>query len=236
MFKKIRKIIGHNAWVIDAGSGPGRSSIMLRKHVTEKLIAFDFDQEMLHELANNSLAAGARIKTVQGKVCDLLTHFPKRRFHAVTAFSAFTHFMDDASIQAIKRVLAPAGVFIDAGDEGVKNDKLGQIMRKVLELAGKTLQAPASQRALPNEREALVRNGFEPLHHHEFVQVEEYSADEALANFQSRLAYPKCTAEEEEKIKSVLVQFMQTELKSSTIRIPVTYQFTVYRPATASRL
>jgi SAM-dependent methyltransferase len=231
MFKKIRDFIGCKPWVLEVGCGPGRATIPLRRTCGRRIIGFDSDQEMLQELALNSLDEHKKIHTVQGKVSELPKHFPRKLFDAVCAFSAFTLFCDDASIRAIRSVLKPDGVFIDAGDQvddkGATVDKMGAIMRKVIEKAGLTLQ-PAP---VHNVKEALERNGFELLATHEcHPQKESYNFKQALANFKSRDAYQKkFNDDQRQRIATALADYFSTEAPKGSIHFEVTYKLNVYR-------
>lgn len=227
MFEIISKTIEVNAKALDIGCGNGRGTIPLYLKCTKQVTGFDCKTEMLDELSRKADEAGITIPCKKGEVKELRDHFPYERFQAVIAFSALSLFDTDESIRAIRDVLASDGVFIDAGDEGAKNDPIGQLMREIIKQA---INIELPQPHISDEQSAVTRNGFELVSNDELTVVEDYNFGRTFANFRSRTAYPKCSVDQDEAIKQCLSKHFETQVFGGVISIPVTYRVTVYKP------
>lgn len=239
IFSILRKYIGKRAHVLDVGCGNGRSTLPIKAFWTKDVVGFDNDRQMLNELERVSLLAGAKIETARGSVTDLgVSCFRRRRFDAVCAFSAFSLFKDDErAVSAIISVLKPNGVFIDAGDEGIKNDPLGKLMKEIVKIAlDRDLIAPPKAVAKPadatkeTEESALAKHNFTPLQTYKFEESELYNFEETFAHFKSREIFrkQKFTALELHKIGLVLADYFKKELKGEMKQVTTNYYCTVY--------
>lgn len=221
MEKSIRSRFNSDVELLDIGCGNGRASLPLRKKF--KVIAFDSDDEMLNELSRRARDALLDIPCVRGTVGDLPHHFPEKRFQVVTACSAFSLFADQKSLEAIRQVLAPDGIFIEAGDEGSAQDVLGELMQKIA-------KREPRKKVDPDAAQLLQENGFEKAESYHITVDEEYTYEQVFAHFKSRLAFPARTPEEVQMIREALAEHFATALQNQPLRFQRTYHFSIYTP------
>ena len=184
---------------------------------------------MLEELLKNAIKAQITIDVQLGKVEDLLTYFPEKRFTVVTAFSAFTLFQSAEAIKAIASILTPGGYFIDAGDDGHEVDILGDLMQEIIKNALGVDIASSPRNGAHDEKQHFEQNNFEKIVTKEIPVTESYTFEQTLAHFKSRLNWPVCTSIQEAKVQDSLKEYFTSTLQSVHISVHRKYTFTAYQ-------
>ena len=164
------------ARILDAGCGTGISTRQLALYLKRKVLGIDRDEDMVAE------AKRSPMKDVGYARSDLTTiNFEPRSFAAVTAFSSFHWFADDAYIVGrLVNLVRPGGCFMAVN------------VRAIHELI------PEWPRILEDWARGPVRSrrdGYDPaktlaehrlrIHHHTRTDLQYYTPKEALAYFQS---------------------------------------------------
>lgn len=237
LFLEMKKFMTEDSRLLDVGCGNGRATIPVCENCTRNVVGFDFDDKMIGEAKRNTETAGLNIPYYIGHVKNLLNYFPEKSFDVVTAFTAFHHFDDDESIQAIRRVLTPDGVFIVGGGGSGKGGFLGTIMRKIVHesVNKEILSGHEGEGKVHNTKAALAKNNFEVVAEQEVSDEETYTFEQALDNFKSRLTWNKfLTSDEQQKVSEVLEGYFQNNnrelsIQGGLMRVPVRPKFTVYR-------
>lgn len=161
--------------IVDMGCGTGIASRQLSSHGAQ-VIGVDIDPDMLSFTGSRDSESVVYMKA---SVKNL--PFVNEQFDAVTAFSAFHWFCDQASIKEIRRVLKKNGVLFVVN----KND-IGDLKKECKAILKRHIGTQ-----LPNIKNdydpkvILEKNSFERVEKHVFTVEEDLSVSSAIAYLQS---------------------------------------------------
>jgi ubiquinone/menaquinone biosynthesis C-methylase UbiE len=162
--------------ILDLGCGTGISTRQLTKVGT--VIGCDPDPRMLAAARKHTRP---KVKKYTVGSADKLP-FADETFDAVTAFAALHWFSDKKSVEEIKRVLKPNGLFFVVSKEGVKQWGEGY-RRNIIKIIKRNV---APFRGGPfNPRAALVRNGFKNIKTMTWKKTERFTVANAVEYVQS---------------------------------------------------
>ncbi|MFA7252493.1 MAG: class I SAM-dependent methyltransferase [Candidatus Paceibacterota bacterium] len=172
-FTKIKKPL-----TLDIGCGTGISTRELKKHGFQTSGA-DKDKAMIETAKTSSKG----ITYIAAPANEL--PFPSEYFDLVTAFTSFHWFEDKKSIEEIKRVLKPGGIFFAAlkqTRQSMNRDDFYENYKSILrKYAGKYFNSARNY----EPRDSLTKYRFKKIKENTFYLDEKYSIKEALVLIQS---------------------------------------------------
>lgn len=189
----VQKVQG-SASVLDVGCGTGISTRELAMYF-DKVTGTDMDTNMIKKAMSHE---GQGITYHVAEVSAL--PFADEQFDLVTAFSAFHWFTNDASVEEIKRVLKPGGIFATINKKDT--NQLRRIFEEVLMTHG--VEAETSvKRGSYNPANIMKAHDFNEVQQHDVVAKEQYTLESALLLMQSWNAWSYV---DEERKESALAQ------------------------------
>ncbi|MDP1688760.1 MAG: class I SAM-dependent methyltransferase [bacterium] len=157
----------NNPLILDVGCGTGIPTRQILRDGA-KIIGIDKDPKMIEEAKKVSSDIEYTVALANA------LPFADESFDAATSFSAFHWFVDDASVNEIKRILKPNAIYFVANKREQKGLKT-EFRSIVTNFVGE----------LPNFRNdykakaILERNGFSKVESREFDAVESFTVDHA---------------------------------------------------------
>lgn len=171
-FWAIMKI--ENPMILDVGCGTGISTRQILRDGA-KIIGIDKDPKMVEEAKKVS----SDIEYIVALANSL--PFTDESFDAVTSISAFHWFTDDVSVEEIKRILKPNGIYFIAN----KNEVGGGIKTEFRNIVSDVVEKLPNVKASYNAKEILERNGFKDVIYKEFDASEDFTLDHAIEYVQT---------------------------------------------------
>lgn len=164
-----------NPRILDMGCGTGIATTQLYKRGVQ-LVGTDVDAKMIQQ------ANAENPYEIQYQVAHAGKQpFENKRFDAVTAFSAFHWFANTETLNEIKRILKPDGVFFV-----VNKNEVGDFKRKNKEILQRFISdAIPDVKKEYNPKKILEKNGFQSVQEQHFSTTEYFSSKEALAYIQT---------------------------------------------------
>ena len=163
-------------FILDLGCGTGISSRQLAKY--GRVIGCDPDPTMIRHAKKHKRPL---IRYVLSSAHKL--PFPAKTFDVVTAFSAFHWFDDRKSLEEIKRVLKPEGLFFIASRTGSRN--WGDGYRNAIIRSIKRQVAQFAKTPSYNPKKTLKTSGFKKVQSFSWKKFELYTFNNALEYVQS---------------------------------------------------
>jgi len=172
IFQRIGK---EKPYILDIGCGTGIATELLREKGAE-VVGTDIDGEMIqHATTNNQHHIEYQVAPSEAQP------FEDDQFDAVTAFSSFHWFANEKTMDEIKRVLEPGGIFF-----AVNKNEAGDFKKQNKEILRQFIK-----RELPDiknkydPRQILAKNDFQSVEEKIFPVTEYFNLEEAVGYIQT---------------------------------------------------
>jgi len=208
---------------LDLGCGTGISTRELRMHGLD-VVGADRDESMIAVAKDVS----KEIRYVRATVAEL--PFQEGSFDVVTAFTAFHWFDDDASVESIKNVLKPGGLFFAALKENREDVRTAKITKEYHTILKKYVGKDYNSAAKYEPYRTLKRHTFRDIQEKLFPVDEFYTIEDALTLIQSLSFWNLVLEEYRPKMLTELQRMYERNLiEGKVLRTRVIKTVTGYR-------
>ncbi len=209
LFQYLKKIITEkNGQILDIGCGTGISTRQLKRYGFNNVVGSDKGVEMI------------RIAREHGNGLDYIVAsanklpFRRSQFDVITAFTAFHWFDDVKSVNEIKRVLKPGGIFIAVQKTlAISKDKrIEKLQRGYKAIMDRYFGIKAD--AAKNHDAAIVirKNGFVRITRRAFYFQEKYTLAQAMIRLKSMSNWNMLSDIQKEKYYQDMYEFYKNNL------------------------